>query len=370
MILSVLNYIVLNSIIYGAFCAVLWFPFATKLAWIILATVCFYISVSITNLLWNKINIPKAFEEPDDRAVFITGCDSGFGNKLARRLNAYGFYVYAGCLFPSDSGASDLKRACPRNLEIIKLDVTKDEDVKAAQLQVERSLKNRQLWALVNNAGILVSTEIEMGDMEAFTRQMDINCMGTVRVTKAFVPFLRQSKGRVVNVGSLAGRYCIPGMVGYSMSKAAVISFSEGLRREMKKWSIDVISIEPHLFKTNLCNDEAQKKELVKAWEQTPEQIRKAYGECYLDGYQKFLDKVLGSARPQIDRVVDTMMMAVTEKFVGPTYTVMGDVERIRVTLYDYLPVRLLDAISHQLSVFYTGQPAFIKALYEKKKAL
>jgi short-subunit dehydrogenase len=110
------------------------------------------------------------------------------------------------------------------------------------------------LWAVVNNAGVLSSFEIEFGDMSSFVAQMNVNCLGIVRVTKAFLPLLRFSKGRVVNMASLAGRFAIPGMVGYCMSKSAVISFSDGLRREMKKWEIDVICIEPHLFRSQKIN--------------------------------------------------------------------------------------------------------------------
>ena len=89
-------------------------------------------------------------------------------------------------------------------------------------------------------------------------------------------------------------------MVGYCVSKAAVISFSEGLRREMKKWNVDVITIEPHLFNTNLCNSEANHQLLLNAWSETPADIKSDYGECYFEGFQRFLNKVLGSARPRI----------------------------------------------------------------------
>jgi NAD(P)-dependent dehydrogenase (short-subunit alcohol dehydrogenase family) len=249
------------------------------------------------------------------------------------------------------------------------LDVTKEEDVSRARQEVDKTLGNRKLWALVNNAGILASTEIEMGSMQSFIAQMNINCIGIVRVTKAFLPLLRPSKGRVVNMASLAGRFSIPGMVGYCMSKSGVVSFSEGLRREMKKWDIDVITVEPHLFKTNLCNDEAQKRALERAWNETPEDIRDDYGSCYFQGYHRMLDKVLGSARPRINDVVDTMYLAVTEQFVGPTYRVLGDLERIRVWVYQFIPDRVLDMMSHLACIVQTGKPAaLIRAAIEKKR--
>ena len=81
---------------------------------------------------------------------------------------------------------------------------------------------------------------------------MDVNCMGVVRVTKAFLPLLRRNghnRSRVVNVASLAGRFTMPAFVAYCMSKGAVITFSDGLRRELSKWNIDIICIEPHLYR-------------------------------------------------------------------------------------------------------------------------
>lgn len=93
-------------------------------------------------------------------------------------------------------------------------------------------------------------------------------------------------------------------MVGYCVSKAAVISFSDGLRREMKKWNIDVITIEPHLYNTNLVNSKVNHDQLQRAWRETPDDIKQAYGECYFEGYQRFLNKVLGSARPRISNVI------------------------------------------------------------------
>ena len=158
-------------------------------------------------------------------------------------------------------------------------------------------------------------------------------------------------------------------MVGYCVSKAAVISFSEGLRREMKKWAIDVITVEPHLFNTNLVNNEYNHRVIQKAWDETPEEIRADYGDVYFAGYKNFLNKVLGSARPRISHVVETMFTAVTEEFVGPSYLVMGDLEALRVWMWSFWPTRALDFLSYYAAILQTGKPiAKIKAVYEKKK--
>lgn len=140
---------------------------------------------------------------------------------------------------------------------VIEMDVTDEQSVHRAKEKVEKFLKSKRqisLWSIVNNAGIMSLCEIEFGTMSTFTKQMDVNGMGVVRVTKAFLPLLRHNhfgRARIVNIASLAGRFTMPGFVAYCMSKAVVIAFSDGLRRELAKWNIEVVSIEPHLYRYN-----------------------------------------------------------------------------------------------------------------------
>ena len=329
-----------------------------------------YLSWNLSNWIWKKVPFPKEKVSTKGRAVFVTGCDTGFGHELSKKLASFGFTVYAGCLFPDGNGAKALKEYSSK-IKVVRVDVTSDHDVAQARKDIEKDLKATQtnLWSIVNNAGILASTEIEMGSMQTFKSQIEVNTLGVIRVTKSFLPLLRPIKGRVVNVASLAGRFSIPGMVGYCVSKCGVISFSEGLRREMKKWDIDVITIEPHLFNTNLVNNEANHRVLNEAWRETPDDIKADYGDEYFQGYQVFLNKVLGSARPRIHRVVDTMFTAVTDEFVGTSYPVLGSVESLRVWMWSFWPDRALDYLSYYAAILQTGQPAAkIKALYDKKK--
>ncbi|KAG0719192.1 D-beta-hydroxybutyrate dehydrogenase, mitochondrial [Chionoecetes opilio] len=140
------------------------------------------------------------------KAVFITGCDTGFGRSLAARLDNMGFKVFAGCLMPEGEGArSLLKEASPR-LRVVSVDVTKDDVVRAACKTVEEGLaEDEGLWAVVNNAGIAAFTEIEWCPVAEYRRVYEVNSLGPIRVTKAFLPLLRRSQGRIVLVASLAG---------------------------------------------------------------------------------------------------------------------------------------------------------------------
>ncbi|XP_054159793.1 17-beta-hydroxysteroid dehydrogenase type 2-like [Oppia nitens] len=340
---------------------------AEFLSKVILFAIWIYLSWNLSQSLWRLKFIPKRCVNPKGKAVLITGCDTGFGNKLAQRLAYEGYHVFAGCLIPNSSGAQHLKKQFEDNITIVSLDVTKDESVLVAKNLIQKSLNTKELWAIVNNAGVLSSYEVEFGDMSSFVCQMDVNCLGTVRVTKAFVPLLRHCRGRVINMASLAGRFAIPGMVGYCMSKSGVISFSDGLRREMKKWGIDVICIEPHLFRTNLVNGVNHNNALVKAWQQTPQEIREAYGESYFQGYQALLNKALETARPGVDSVVNTMFNAVTHHSVSANYRVLGHFERLRVWMFEYLwPIRALDYISYIGCIWATGLPQLIKISISK----
>lgn len=86
--------------------------------------------------------MPKLRIKPEKHAVLITGCDTGFGNLLARKLDKAGFKVLACCLFPKDEGAMQLKSDCSSKLKIIKLDVTKDKDAEEAYEIVKKELED------------------------------------------------------------------------------------------------------------------------------------------------------------------------------------------------------------------------------------
>lgn len=162
------------------------------------------ISWSVGHVFFECANQTKV--DPSDKAVLITGCDTGFGHRLARKLDAYGFVVFAGVLAPDGPGARLLKTTCSHRLEIIELDVTDSKDV-AETVQIIQQHAT-PLWAVVNNAGILFSTFQEFdNDVDVHRRTFDVNVFGMIRITKACLPLLRKTPAsRIVNVASLAGK--------------------------------------------------------------------------------------------------------------------------------------------------------------------
>ncbi|BFZ03133.1 hypothetical protein BsWGS_06172 [Bradybaena similaris] len=293
-------------------------------------------------LLWSTL--PKPRVDPAGKAVFITGCDSGFGHELAERLDKMGYHVFAGCLAPDREGARSLKESTSDRLKIVCIDVTDDFQVSQAVNFVKKNIGDNQLWAVVNNAGVAVFCEIEWCSVQEFQKIMDVNVFGIVRVTKAFLPLLRQSEGRVINVASLAGRFTLPAFAAYSMSKKACIAFSDALRQEMKKFNISVVTIEPGLYKTPITHENYLIERNRKSWAETPTDVRADYGEEYFDVFLKQITLSLKQARPKVHEVIDIMVEAVCSQ--NPSYRYVPYWRfRLRAFIISSLPTSFSDKL-------------------------
>jgi len=264
-------------------------------------------------------------EDIDKKAVFITGCDSGFGNATALALNECGFHVFAGCLFPDKEGGRHLRiRATnPKRLHVIQIDVSNDLTVKMAYEEVTKkllTLPGVTLHAVINNAGICPYGELEWGSIDMIKNVLAVNTIGMVLVTRTFLPLIRASKGRVINVNSVASRFAVPALVPYCMSKYASLAFTEGLRREMTKFEVKVISIEPYFFQTKMTDEEAIIKQIDLLWSKTEPEVRAAYGEHYVKVLTKQSKLIQPFVNKNIDIVVDSIKHGVTAKHPNHHY--------------------------------------------------
>lgn len=223
-----------------------------------------------------------------DKAVLITGCDSGFGHMLARTLNNAGFFVFAGCLNTQSDGSQQLINSCSNKsrLKVLQLDVTKQTDVDAAGKSVRDFLSNngqgiRVLHAIVNNAGVAGGAHIEWSDSSSvadYERVLDVNLLGMIRVTRKFLPLIRASRGRIVNLSSILARTSIRGLSVYCVSKAAAAKFSEGLMSEMGSFGVQVIDVNPWFYKTPMLSPDRIIPGMRRAWDSADEEVRRAYG--------------------------------------------------------------------------------------------
>jgi NAD(P)-dependent dehydrogenase (short-subunit alcohol dehydrogenase family) len=169
-------------------------------------------------------------------AVLVTGASTGIGHATARRMLAYGWEVFAAA-----RKDEDLERLRSEGFTPLKLDVTDADSIAAAKDELDE----RGLRGLVNNAGIAVSGPIEFIPLDELRQQLEVNLVGQVAVTQAFLPNVREAKGRIANVSSIGGRIALPLVGPYAASKFGLEAVSDSLRRELRPWGIHVSLIEP-----------------------------------------------------------------------------------------------------------------------------
>jgi NAD(P)-dependent dehydrogenase (short-subunit alcohol dehydrogenase family) len=179
-------------------------------------------------------------------AIVVTGASSGIGEACARRLAGLGFQVFAGVR--KDMDTERLAHEIP-GVTPLRIDVTDADSIAAAAQSVSEQTHGR-LAGLVNNAGVAVPAPIEHQPIDDFRRQLEVNLVGQVAVTQAFLPMLRAARGRIVNMSSIGGKVAVPLLGAYAASKFGLEGFSDSLRRELRPWRIRVAVIEPGTIAT------------------------------------------------------------------------------------------------------------------------
>lgn len=176
------------------------------------------------------------------KSVLITGTSSGIGRAAVQHLTGRGWLVFAGVRNRADAKAL---AAEPGEVVPVELDVTKAEQIEAAREQVA-AVTGGSLDALVNNAGIGVAGPLEALPPDGLREIVDVNVVGQVAVTQAFLPLLRASGGgRVLFVGSVGGRVTHPWGAPYHASKFALEAIADCLRVELDGQPVSVGLLEP-----------------------------------------------------------------------------------------------------------------------------
>jgi NAD(P)-dependent dehydrogenase (short-subunit alcohol dehydrogenase family) len=125
------------------------------------------------------------------------------------------------------------------------MDVTDAATIAAAHVEITGQLRDAPVAGLVNNAGIGVAGPLEHISLDELRHVLEVNVVGVVAVTQAFLPLLRFSRGRVINIGSVSGRLAAPFGGPYSASKFALEAVSDSLRRELLPFGVPVVLIQP-----------------------------------------------------------------------------------------------------------------------------
>jgi NAD(P)-dependent dehydrogenase (short-subunit alcohol dehydrogenase family) len=169
------------------------------------------------------------------KTALVTGASSGIGQACALRLMHSGWRVLAGVRRAGDA---------PEGAEEVQLDVTDAEQIRAAAEQVD------ELHGLVNNAGIALAGPLELIPVDELRHQLEVNLIGQIAVTQAFLPALRRAGGRIVFMGSIAGRSALPFLGPYAASKHALEAVADSLRVELRPFGVRVSIVEPGTIKT------------------------------------------------------------------------------------------------------------------------
>ena len=270
--------------------------------------------------------------------MLVTGASSGIGLACVHDLAQAGCTVFAGVRRAEDGERA--ARLFPGRVQWLLLDVTRADQIAAAADRVGDIVGEAGLAGLVNNAGIALGGPLEYITTEVLRRQFEINVVGPHAVTRALLPAIRRARGRIVQIGSIAGRVVSPLLGPYSASKHALEALSDALRMELAPDGIQVAVIEPGLVRTPIWEKGLATSDQM--MERIPPEGRQRYGGR-LRVFRRIVERAPGRAIPP-ERVAEAVRHALLAPEPRTRY-VLGLDARIRLWLAALLSDRMMDAL-------------------------
>lgn len=276
------------------------------------------------------------------KTALITGASTGIGEACALTLAQRGWRVFSGVRQPEDG--ERLRRAGGARLFPVLLDVTDAQQIAAAVELVRAETGDAGLTGLINNAGVAVPAPVEIVPIDALRHQFEVNTVGPVALTQAFLPLLRQSQrpATIVNISSVSGRIALPGIGAYAASKFALEALSDSLRVELRPWGIRMVLVEPGTIATPI-------------WRKTISAARSMLDTIPTEQrrpYQPLIDYLISRIDPDQgitpQQVADTVITALTHPrpraryLVGPNARLTTWIDRGPTRLRDWLIARQL----------------------------
>jgi len=258
--------------------------------------------------------------------ALVTGASTGIGRACATHLSGLGYEVLAGVRNESDA---------PPGTAPVQLDVTSEEDVAALAGRV-----GTDLAALVNNAGIAITGPVESVPVQEWRRQMEVNLLGQVAVTRALLPALLRARGRVVNLSSVGGRVAGPLFGPYAASKFALEAMTDSLRREVAQFGVRVVSVEPGGIATPIWDKGLQDAGRVIG--EMPEEARRRYSGLIASVSRQAEEMSRHGLPPEA--VAEVVGRAITARRPRTRY-VVGREAKVQAALARVLPDRAFDAL-------------------------
>ena len=200
--------------------------------------------------------------------ILITGASTGIGYDLAKTFIENGYQVYGSVRNQAD--AARLREELGLDFHALLFDVTNHRAIDEAAEKLKEKIGLEGLGGLINNAGVAIGGPFMDLDIEEFRHQFEVNVIGLIKVTQAFLPLLGARKnhasepGRILQISSIAGKFALPFLSPYAGSKHAVEGISHSLRRELQLYDIDVIVIGPGAIKTPIWNKGANEEQATR----------------------------------------------------------------------------------------------------------
>jgi NAD(P)-dependent dehydrogenase (short-subunit alcohol dehydrogenase family) len=265
------------------------------------------------------------------RAV-VTGASTGIGEATALHLRELGFEVFAGVRRDEDA-----ERLRDRGVTPLKLDVTDAAQIEAAR----QAVGDGPLAGLVNNAGVAFAGPLEFLPVDVLRQQLEVNLIGQVAVTQAFLPALRAAGGRIVNVSSIGGRMALPLAGAYNASKFALEGISDALRRELLGQGVDVLLIEPGGVKTPIWGKGREIADDLLA--SAPPEAERLYGPM-IAGLRQETAKIEQKTGLEPRAVAEAIGKALTARRPR-TRTLVGRDAKSRGLMARVMPDRVMDRL-------------------------
>jgi NAD(P)-dependent dehydrogenase (short-subunit alcohol dehydrogenase family) len=265
--------------------------------------------------------------------VLVTGAARGIGKAIVEHLASTGWDVIAGVRSEQDAHA--ITKVYPQRVSAVILDITDADHI----AKLADTLPPR-LDAVVNNAGVAVGGPVETVTPDEWRKVLDVNVIGQFAVTRAVLPKLRESRGRVLFISSVNGRIATPMLGPYSASKFALEAGCDALRVELRGWGVSVVLIEPAQTDTDMWRTAGDMVERIEADMSAAD--RDLYAK-HIAGMKKFVPRARKMASPTT-KVVAVVEEALTARRPRARY-VVALLPKIQTVLVTNMPAALRDRL-------------------------
>ncbi|MBS3066277.1 3-oxoacyl-ACP reductase FabG [Candidatus Pacearchaeota archaeon] len=191
----------------------------------------------------------------EQKVAIVTGATGSIGKDIAIFLSERGIKV-VGTFNKKEEEAKELE-ALNKDIKIFHLDLSSINSIEKFVQSISESFP--KIDFLVNNAGIKSDNLLENMPEEDISEVINVNLIGTIKLTKKLLPKIKESKGRIINIGSVAGEFGSGGQANYSVSKAGISAFTKTLAKELAKYGITVNNIAPGLIESEMAKTVPEK---------------------------------------------------------------------------------------------------------------